>query len=462
MHKPRICLIVDHPARDLDGMVLLAAELGRRGADVYLVPMYQRNEVFLLAPDVVVANYARYANASFLAGCRRLGMRVVVLDTEGGIVQDTGAFAERVRPFLGNVDAYCVWGEEQARAMSAVTHGTGTELVVTGCPRYDFAASQWAGALPSVDVPAGPMVLVNTNFPLLKPRFQSVEQEIHDLVHRIGYDEQWIREFFQQALHARVEVIAATRALAERFEDVHFVIRPHPFESAGEYEAAQRDNLRVRQSGSVFPWIQRASALLHFNCSTAVEAVLMGREPILLDWIDAPLLSQPTSAAISHRPQTLDAAATLLTRILAGSLSLESELTRQRAQIIRDYFNAADGRACQRSADVLMAQAERGRVRRSPGYVLRLAGALPPRNTVQVLLGASMGSRNYDRIKSWAGKGQGAHAKHFDETAVREILGRIRRVDAAVADLHAHNVTAGETAVPAMPPLRTVKVSHAA
>ena len=61
-HSPRICLVVDHPDRDLDGLVLLATRLAGLGAEAFLVPLYHLYEIPFLAPDFVVLNYLRPSN----------------------------------------------------------------------------------------------------------------------------------------------------------------------------------------------------------------------------------------------------------------------------------------------------------------------------------------------------------------------------------------------------------------
>ena len=40
MEKTRVCLIVDNPLRDLDGLILVSWHLSQMDVDVYLVPMY--------------------------------------------------------------------------------------------------------------------------------------------------------------------------------------------------------------------------------------------------------------------------------------------------------------------------------------------------------------------------------------------------------------------------------------
>ena len=79
----RISLIVDNPDRDLDGLVLLAATLAQRGAEVFLVPMYnQRLEIAALKPNFVLMNYARAANRRLIREYSQDGIAVGVLLTD--------------------------------------------------------------------------------------------------------------------------------------------------------------------------------------------------------------------------------------------------------------------------------------------------------------------------------------------------------------------------------------------
>ncbi|MGZ8378124.1 MAG: surface carbohydrate biosynthesis protein, partial [Gemmatirosa sp.] len=63
MEDPRIALVVDHPQRDLGGIVLTALALCARGATCHLVPAnIAPREIWALAPDLVVLNYFRRSN----------------------------------------------------------------------------------------------------------------------------------------------------------------------------------------------------------------------------------------------------------------------------------------------------------------------------------------------------------------------------------------------------------------
>src|SRR4051812_4307664 len=87
----RIGLVVDHPKRDLAGIVLLAYQLASRGASVVIVPMYEQAvDVPRLGLDTLVVNYARDANLDLMRSFADAGLALYVLDTEGGVLADNG------------------------------------------------------------------------------------------------------------------------------------------------------------------------------------------------------------------------------------------------------------------------------------------------------------------------------------------------------------------------------------
>src|SRR5512134_117776 len=101
----RVAIIVDSPKRDLDGALLTGYQLAHRGVEVLLVPLYQQGyDLPWLRPDGVVVNYVRENNRELLATYRSLGICVMVMDTEGGVLSDLG------------LDAPSNWAREMRRS----------------------------------------------------------------------------------------------------------------------------------------------------------------------------------------------------------------------------------------------------------------------------------------------------------------------------------------------------------
>ena len=161
------------------------------------------------------------------------------------------------------VDLYCVWGQAQHAAF--LRHGTVPAglLHATGCPRYDFCALPWRAALPRPSIEPG-YVLINTNFPVANPRFSDGSSDEEAAMVQAGFSREFARQFSIDAGKAYRSVLETSKRLAKHFTDVEFVLRPHPFENIGSYDAlAELPNFHVRQDGTSLEWISGARLLIH-------------------------------------------------------------------------------------------------------------------------------------------------------------------------------------------------------
>lgn len=467
MSAPRVCLICDHPARDLDGLTLLACELASRGVETFLVPMYDQREVFSLAPDLVLVNYVRFANAAFVQACVELGFRVGVLDTEGGVRQDMDDYARQVAPFARDVDLYCVWGEAQYEALDRAAGLRPGALRATGCPRYDWTVTPWRDAIADPAIVADPMILVNTNFPILRPRFQSREREIEQLL-GMGYGRQLVMDFIDQSEMARSEVIATTRAVARALPSATVILRPHPFEERATYvEAlASSPNVRVEQTGPVFEWIRRSRLVIHFNCSTAIDSMMLGVEAVHLDWIKAPLLTQPTAVSVSRRARGIDDVVELAMQSVAGSMPpVVDDVRTARRDVIKSFFFSDDGRSSVRVADAIAEVLARQPSRRPRGWgyatrILRSQRSLRSALVYGVI--AMGGAPLFERMRQRTRTGAAADAKQVPIERVHDIVQRLQRVSPEYADVDVVLAGRADRATPHLSPMRSVRLARRA
>ena len=431
--QPLAALIVDNPLRDLDGLVLLAATLARRGVRSALVPMYEQGfDIPALQPDVVVANYVRANNRDLVARYRDLGSRIVVLDSEGAAgrsAQDYARLVARMEPGA-LVDDYCVWGRSRYDALLATNALPRARVHLTGCPRYDFCAEPWSAALPATSVPAG-FILVNTNFPLPNPRFAANAEEERRTLQRTWADQAYVDAVYRDARAAFEGMLRSIEALAQRFRSTPVVVRPHPFESNTPYEKLRHPgNLQVRQEGTSLQWIHASSVLVHQNCTTALEAAMLGREPLSLEWLSTDALRLPGPSAVSHAMASQDELQDTLERLMAdGTLPVSARLSAARKDAIEEFFLTNDGCAAERVADVIVAALARPAARSSP--VRRAA-----RSVVVDLARDVVGYRALQGLRRRTGgdlETRRRAAKAFEPEAVEEILQRLARAGAGAA-----------------------------
>lgn len=422
----RVCLIVDNPLRDLEGLVLLARTLALRGMEPFLVPMYtQAFDVAAIRPDLVVANYARPNNIDLIKAYRRRGIKVAVADTEGAGGRNVAEFISLVRQggAVGNLDLYCAWGVAQFEALRELL---GSITALTGCPRYDFCAPNWRPALRRPPVPPG-FILVNTNFPTINPRFSEGAASERRTALKVGFSEEYAEQYHAVANQTLEGIIALIRALAERFPDQQFVLRPHPFENRERYAPLTGlANFSVHQEGTSLEWIAASSLLLHLNCSTAVEAVMLDKPAVSPAWLDAPALHIPGPSSVSLHARDQRELESLIEAAAAGQpLPVDQQCAEARRAVIVANYRAVDGESSNLVADAIetcLAQPA-------------LAGRLPPPHPrvaairlVQRALGARLWLALVDRLSGGARQARRL-AKSFSDRQVQDVLNRLASVD---------------------------------
>lgn len=439
MNKPRICLIVDNPLRDLDGMVLLGWTLAQRGAEVFLVPMYhQAFEIAGLKPDFVLVNYLRAHNRELVKAYSECGILVGVLDTEGGVLHSVESdlidIVARNEP--ANVDLYCVWGKRQYDSFVKHKVLPKEKLYLTGCPRYDFCAEPWKSALPCLSEAGESMILVNTRFALTFPRYQrGLEDEINMML-RVGFEDSYLRGYVRQCFLVWAEMVNVVADLAKSFPKATFIVRPHPFEDEKIYEQVFQDvpNVRVVRDGSVLPWIKSSLLLIQRDCSTAVEACFLGVEPVSLGWINADLLNNEVISTVSHHAKSRKELFDIVESTLSGNaISPTAKKKQQRRSVVKDWFHAIDGRSSERVAGVIMATIDKGTGENPHGSSVKILMYDAPvkerfKNLVNFVGSRVFGPHKYDLLKSRILRKPGTISKEFTVADVKETVGRISKV----------------------------------
>ena len=362
----KVALIVESPHRDIPGIVLIAHRLCQAGITCYLVPFPTRwEEIWALAPDLVLLSNLHRSNASFAKALVQAGICFGILDTEGGVFTNPdwyGFIMAQDAQLRHQAAFYCSWGPYLAE--QAVHSGwyLKEQVRVTGTPRTDFYSADWRVAVLDSSSYAEPysqgdgMVLLNANFPAVNPlNFPTEEANIQNrLLHYednrrviLGYHDiqrETLRQFVELANH-----------LAERFPQAHFVYRPHPNERVEGYQGLLKPypNLHLIKQGTVEGWIFRAKVVIQRGCSTAIEAGLAGVPTLSPDWIPC-AFEMPTVEEVSVHCLTRQDLEGHLGSILAQRFQIPQEIPRRLQGIIRDWFFRIDGEAHERVADHIL------------------------------------------------------------------------------------------------------------
>jgi surface carbohydrate biosynthesis protein len=405
---------------------MLAHALAQRGIETALVPLYdQAVDVPLLGLDALVINYARPANIDLVRGYVASGLPVWVLDTEGGVLADNGAntpdrLATYVREsgWAGLLAGYLFWGSTLHAAFVEHSGMPSSALHVTGCPRFDWAAPRWRELL---RLPKRGYTLINANFPLVNPLFaRSPEAELDALV-AAGWQRDYVVQLIADSRVILDNYLATIGRLARRQPGRRFLLRPHPFESADCYRKAfaSLPNVEVDGAGSVLNVIHNADCVLHLNCGTSIEAVMLDKLPIAMEFLNTPLMSQHASlpSRISLPVSDDDELAALLDDL--PGVTGKFDFGPRYASLIQPWFHLNDGRAAERVADVV-ADAIAGQSKRPASLVRSLAASRQAPSTgqrLQALLANVAGSRAAAALRALAQPARRNKRLEMDEVA---------------------------------------------
>ena len=359
----RVALVVDNPFRDLPGLTLVARYLVKRGATVYLVPMnLQQWELFALAPDYVLVNYCRKNNEDLIRRLQRAGIRVGVLDTEGGVLSSFESYEQTLAtdPIVRkSIASFMTWGPRLGE--HAVESGwfSQSQVTVTGSPRFDFYNERWRpAALALSEMPADlkkPLVMFNGNFPLANPQFSTRADEGRRLVEQYGYPAADVAHWQAAQAAGMTGLTELANQLSDQFPSVSFVYRPHPFENVDGYAnlMAQRPNLRLIRRGTVDTWILQSAAVIQRSCSTAIEAAMAGTTALSPGWLPT-AREMPAANAVSYSCSTAEELSSVLRRVLEGSFVPPVEVGAALSQVVSDWFAAVDGGAAERVSSAIL------------------------------------------------------------------------------------------------------------
>jgi surface carbohydrate biosynthesis protein len=291
--KPAIYIPIESKKREFDGKILLTAALLRRGFRVLLgTKSGIHRELMHARSAVYLAKSVSNEHLDLYSALRQRGHRLAVLDVEGGALTHDiksdllRSYQPEAAPYF---DFFYVFGEKIREAiLRDLPYIREEQVLVTGEPRFDLLRPEFEGyhaeAMEEIRRRYGRFILINTSFGLSnsilgEEGIRHALETTHDIP-----DEQ--RHLYllkhEEGKHLLVAFVEMAKHLAAKFPEISVVVRPHPDEDPDTYRrmAIGYPNLFVNGEGSVHPWIRTALAVIHHDCTTAMETVMAGKPAI--------------------------------------------------------------------------------------------------------------------------------------------------------------------------------------
>jgi surface carbohydrate biosynthesis protein len=377
-----LILPVESQVRELDAKLLLACVAAERG---FTAIVGSRNHIGYRATQlprgVYLAKGGRSQQRLFRI-LRRLGHEIALLDEEAVVrVDDEEIWRQRLGPAaMDQVAHFFAWGEDDAELLRrGIQLGT-RRVRVTGNPRVDLTRPElrayFAGEVSGLRQRFGDFVLLNTNFAGINHLLPAMREE------RIAVERPetvalapFLRDFAAHRMRIFDAFLKSVPLLAKALFPRVLVVRPHPAEDAATWRdaAAGVENVCVSQEGNVVPWLLAARMLVANNCTTLLEAHLLGTPGVSFHPVADERLDMELPKRVSHSAASPDELAEHARRAFSGELRVRMD----NAACLDRHVAARSGElASDRIVDALCDAGLRGRKPAWPGVRSWVQGAV--------------------------------------------------------------------------------------
>ncbi|MFT5248451.1 MAG: surface carbohydrate biosynthesis protein [bacterium] len=281
-------------SREFDGKILLITHLmnsgfeniffGSRGAT--------KREAIKHEDGIYIFKSLSEGDIPFYKLLKERNFIIVLLHAEGGIhykENKDSIISTYPKSIFKYVDLNFVFGQKiKDDIYKYIGKEIGDKTIVSGDPRFDLLKINYRNFFDrknkELTIKYKDFILVNTSFSAANPEIGK-EGLLNVFINEKTYSEgaqKKLRKkmnFFDGVLK---DYLVALKECANSFIKMNFVIRPHPSESLQTYLDYFKDvqNVYVVKEGNVADWILASIGVIHYDCTTGLEA-LIAQKPVI-------------------------------------------------------------------------------------------------------------------------------------------------------------------------------------
>lgn len=274
-------------SREFEARIHFSVQAVTRGYTVIIGPRY---DIYRLISKrrgaILIEKGISTRKLNKLKALRDQIYAIIQVCEESTAYPDAKSYMDRLldREAIGIIKFICALGPKHAHDIVNHRPEAESKIKLTGNPRFDLLQEKYrtiySKKVHQIHSMYGRFILINTNFPTPNP--QKEHDNLAELEStRASEDQQAYRDFFQRFILQKKSQMQALKKLLEqipREKRSKILIRPHPAESEHSWkEWAKSNGYKVVRKGSVVPWLIASEGLIHTGCTTAIEAVIVGR-----------------------------------------------------------------------------------------------------------------------------------------------------------------------------------------
>ncbi len=343
--------------RELDAVLYLALHLAERGLPTLMGDYMVRKWVFRFDAGKPVIYFDQDQSLRDNQKVLDSGGVVFNLNQEGLVLEDSLEQADYARACQA-LTLLFAWGEAGKRNIfRQLPENMHSRVKITGHPSFDLANERFVPFYRDPEIVrehGEDYIQVNTNF-----SYANLKMDIDRYCKMMAGMDEWkiygkpeVQQFVRD-LHAfqtvlLEEFVTLVHGLAETFPDRHIIFRPHPMEDRQRYikEFEPLGNVYVDNSKPVRNWLATAGCVVHYDCTTGMEALLMGRHVIGYRPVQDDGLTSKLFGRIGTPTDTLDG---VVEAIRQGDMA--ADLRQEQLEMLTPYLANLKESAAARIAD---------------------------------------------------------------------------------------------------------------
>ena len=306
MFEIPIYIPIETKVREYHGKLLLIAHLFKSGFQEYYFGSRTGilQETLYNNPGIVILKSIEYEQEEYYSLLKKRGFIIILIHAEGGIYyRDDYKSIISCYPnnLLKFIDLNFVFGEKIRKTIQSYNNDfANNNTYITGEPRFDLLKDKYNiyfdDFADKMIKKYGKYILINTNFSAgnsIVGKDNSINYIMNNLTITNSFKLVFIRRMDLTAKLVQ-DYIEAIKYLAINIPEISLIVRPHPSESEIIYNESFSNirNIYVIKEGNVAGWIHGAIGVIHYDCTTGMEAVLSGKPVIsYLPRVDDELLT---------------------------------------------------------------------------------------------------------------------------------------------------------------------------
>ena len=287
-----VYLPIEIKARGLSAKLLLATQLLEYGFNVIIGTHGKIRDLALKDKNGIYIEkdffYLRYDS---LKKMKDNGFLIYSYDEEGLIYLSDQLYIDTRthNDTLSICDKVFTWGEAQNNVLINRYDNISNKFSIIGNPRIDLITHNYMENIYSYEISKikqiGKYILINSNFSIGQDA-DSFAENIASINRAHGkedcsskYIPDW-RRYWEKKANVYDSFISAISYIADKV-DMKIVIRIHPSENIEKWNCLTKfKNVIITSKYDANPWMYCAEAVIHNNCTTGLEAFLLGKKVI--------------------------------------------------------------------------------------------------------------------------------------------------------------------------------------